>query len=165
MTHRAIPYALLAAVSLCLLTGCLLPTSLTCDGCKARPPKPEAYVGVWIGFDSDELEFTRLDLRPDFTGYCARASTADTVRHEYGVDGYRVTNWTIEDWKFIISLTPATTNAEPIYLRGDSSWSSLDLEVGGANGQWKRKLVLYRESRIDGANQETSDKIRELEKQ
>ena len=37
---------------------------------KARPPMPEDLVGVWIGFWEDE-EFTRLDLRPEFTRYCA----------------------------------------------------------------------------------------------
>jgi len=36
--------------------------------------------------------------------------------------------------------------------------------VGGTNGEWKRDLVLYRESRIDASNQETRDKIKELEK-
>ncbi len=84
--------------------------------------------------------------------------------HEYGVQAYRVTHWSADDWKFSISLSPATTNAEPIYLRGRCGWTSLDLEVGGTNGQWKRKVVLYPESRIDGANQETRDMIKELEK-
>ena len=131
---------------------------------KARPPKPEQLVGVWIGFDSDELEFTRLDLRPDFTGYCARVSPADTILHEYGVAGYRVTKWGVDEWKFIISLASTTTNAEPIYLRGRYNGFSLRLEVGGTNGRWKRDLVLHRESRMDGANQETRNKIKELEK-
>jgi hypothetical protein len=105
-----------------------------------------------------------MDLRPDFTGYCARVSPADTILHDYGVEAYRVMHWTLEDWKLIISLMPITTNAESIYLRGEYSGFSFDLEMGGTTNQWKRKLVLCRESRIDGANQETRDKIRELEK-
>jgi len=129
-----------------------------------HPPKLEQLASVWIGFDDDELYFTRLDLRSDFTGYCARVSPADTSLHEYGVEGYRVTKWGLDGWKFIITLAPATTNAEPIYLRGRYSGFSLRLEVGGTNGQWKRDVVLYRESRLDGANQETRDKIKELEK-
>jgi hypothetical protein len=160
MTRPARVYFFVTALCFGLFAGCAAPICVI----KATPPKPEALAGVWIGFDSDELEFTRLDLRPDFTGYCARVSPADTTLHEYGVDGYRVTRWTIEGWRFIISLTPAATNAEPIYLRGHCYLTSLDLEVGGVNGQWKRKMVLYRESRIDGTNQETRDKIRELEK-
>jgi hypothetical protein len=143
-----------------LLAGCAAPVCVL----KATPPKPQELVGVWVGFDSDELMFTRLDLRSDFTGYCARVSPADTSLHEYGVDGYRITKWTTDDWNFIISLSPSTTNAEPIYLRGHCYWPSLELEVGGTNGQWNRKLVLCRESRIDGANQETREMIREMEK-
>jgi hypothetical protein len=110
------------------------------------------------------LEFTRLDLRQDFTGYCARVSPADTTLHEYGVDAYRVAKWTVEDWKFIISLTPSSTDAEPIFLRGRFNGFSLRLEVGGTNGKWKRDLVLYRESRIDGANRETKEEIAKQEK-
>jgi hypothetical protein len=121
-------------------------------------------VGVWIGFEQDELEFVRLDLRSDFTGYCALVSPADTVLHDYGVHAYRVTHWTLEGWRPTIDLTPITTNAEPIYLRGSYNGFSLRLEIGDTTNDWKRSLVLYRESRIDGANQETRDKIRDLEK-
>jgi len=153
--------AVVIAAFLTLLGGCV--SQPVCVW-KAMPPKPDELVGVWIGFEQDELEFVRLDLRPDFTGYCARVSPADTVLHDYGVEAYRLTHWTLEDWKLIIGLLPIITNAEPIYLRGDYSGFSLDLEMGGTTNQWKRTLVLYRESRIDGANQETRDKIRELEK-
>jgi hypothetical protein len=129
----------------------------------ARVPKPEELAGVWIGFDEDELSFTRLDLRPDFTGYCARVHPTDTILHEYGVKGYRVTKWGIDKWTFIINLSPMTTNAESIYMRGRHSAFSLRLEVGGTNSKWKRELILRRESRVEGANQETRDMIKELE--
>ena len=129
----------------------------------ADPPTPEQLVGVWIGFDDDDLTFTRLDLRPNSTGYCARVSPADTSLHEYGVEGYRVKKWGMDKWKFSTTLAPATTNAEPIFLRGAYGIGSLRLEVGGSNGQWKRDLLLFRESRLDGANQETKAKIKELE--
>lgn len=119
---------------------------------------------MWLGFDSDQLEFTRLDLRSDFTGYCARVSPADTVLHKCGVAGYRVTRWVVDGWKFSSSVTPMGTNAEPIGLQGRFNGISLQLEVGGTNGQWKRELVLYRESRFDASNQETRDLIMELEK-
>src|SRR2546427_10919479 len=45
---------------------------------KATPPTAKDLVGIWIGFDSDQLTFTRLDLRADSTGYCARVSPART---------------------------------------------------------------------------------------
>ena|ERR1051326_4910311 len=70
---------------------------------RARLPKPETLIGVWLGFDEDELNFTRLDLRPDFTGFCARVSPADTILHEYGVEAYRVTKWNTDGWKLVIS--------------------------------------------------------------
>jgi hypothetical protein len=164
MTRHTLPYAFIAAACLCLLTGCVLPTSLWCDGCRARPPKAENLTGVWIGFDESQLDFCRLDLRPDATGFFATVSPADTSLHDYGVQAYRVTHWAVDEWKFTFSLSPATTNAEPIYLRGRGGYTSLDLEIGGTTNQWKRKIVLYPETRIDGANRETRDKIGELEK-
>src|SRR5437764_254709 len=103
MTSHAKSYVLVAAVFLRLLTGCVSQSDCVW---KATPPKPEDFVGVWIGFEQDELDFVRLDLRRDFTGYCARVSPADTSLHDYGVEAYRVTHWTLEDWKLVISLTP-----------------------------------------------------------
>lgn len=38
---------------------------------KPTPPTAKDLVGVWVGFDSDLLTFTRLDLRADSTGFCA----------------------------------------------------------------------------------------------
>ena len=130
---------------------------------KARPPKPEQLAGVWVGFDEDALTFTRLDLRADFTGYCARVSPTNIVLHKYGVAGYRVAKWSLDEWKFSTTLTPVTTNAESIFLRGRLSVSSLRLEVGGTKLKWTRNVILYRESLLDGANGETRDKIKELE--
>ena len=142
----------------------VLPTSLWCDGCRARPPKIENLAGVWIGFDESQLDFCRLDLRPDTTGFFACVSPAGSSLHDYGVQAYQVTRCAVDKWTFTVSLLPATTNAEPIYLRGRCGYTSLDLEIGGTTNQWKRKLVLYPESRMDSANQETRDKIGELEK-
>jgi hypothetical protein len=130
----------------------------------ARPPKPEEIAKVWIGFDSDELVFTRLDLRRNSVGSCARVSPADTVLHEYGVHGYRITNWSLDGWNMKFSLSSMTTNAEPIYLHGRYNGFSLRLEVGGTTNNWKRDLVLYRESRIDAANLESRKMIEALER-
>jgi hypothetical protein len=141
----------------------VLTAIIASDAKKAVPPKPEELAGVWIGFDSDELVFTRLDLRGDFSGYCARVSPADTILHKYGVRTYRVTKWTLEEWKLEVNLTPADTEAEDIYMRGRYNGFSLRLEVGRRGG-WKRDQVLYRESRIDTSNQETKDMIKKLEK-
>jgi hypothetical protein len=164
MTRRNLPCLLVVVACSFLLTGCFLPSSLICDGCKARPPKSENLTGIWIGFDEGEGNFYRLDLRPDATGFFASVSPSGSSLHEYGVQAYRVTHWSANDWKFVINILPATPNAEPIYLRGDCGWTSLDLEVGGKNGEWKRKMTLSPESRMDSANKEIKAKIVELEK-
>src|SRR6185503_9531256 len=91
-----------------VLVACVVAYATT----KARPPKPEQLAGVWIGFDEDDLTFTRLDLRSGFTGYCARVSPTNIVLHESGVDGYRVAKWSLDEWKFSTTLMPVTTNAE-----------------------------------------------------
>jgi hypothetical protein len=131
---------------------------------KARPPKPEDLVGVRVGFDSDELTFTCLDLRPDLTGFCARVSPPDTILHDNGVQGYRVTRWTLDEWKVVIQLTPTDRKTESIYLKGSVTSFSLRLEIGGSNGKWKQGLLLWPESRIQGSDRETKDKIDKLEK-
>src|SRR5437867_5015053 len=88
LTRRTIPYVFVAAACLSLFAGCVArPICIL----KATPTKPEQLAGVWIGFEQDELDFVRLDLRPDFTGYLTgskgvclsigRAVEAEDVRH------------------------------------------------------------------------------------
>lgn len=130
---------------------------------EARPPKPEELIGVWIGFWEDE-EFTRLDLRADFTGYCAYVAPADSITHQYGVHVYHVTRWAVDGWKFNISLTPVDSHDESIYLKGRVGYLALQLEIGGANREWKEQVVLRKDSRIQASNLETKNKIEEVEK-
>jgi len=56
---------------------------------KERPPKPEELAGAWIGFWEDG-EFTRLELRPDSTGFCAFVAPVESTTHDYGVQVYRI---------------------------------------------------------------------------
>jgi len=120
--------------------------------------------GVWIGFDESQLYFFRLELRPDSTGYLANVSPAGSSLHAYGVQAYRVTYWASDEWRLTINLSPMTTNAEPVYLRGRGGYTALELEIGGTTNRWKRNLILYPESRMKSANLETRDKIGELGK-
>jgi len=81
------------ALTVFALLGSSLPlvdVAATAPAKEARPPKPEELVGAWIGFWEDG-EFTRLDLRADFTGYCAFVAPAESISHDSGVDVYRVT--------------------------------------------------------------------------
>jgi hypothetical protein len=130
---------------------------------KAIPPKPEELVGVWIGSWEDG-DFTRLELRSDTTGDCAFVAPAQSVAHEYGVQVYRVTRWTVNGWNFIITLTPAEARLEKVYLKGEVGVFALELEVGGVDRKWKQKLVLHKESQIQESNLETKRKIEEAQK-
>ena len=147
---------MLAPIILALTTIVSLPILGDADAAKkATPPTAKELVGVWIGFDQDELTFTRLDLGADSTGYCARVSPADTILHDYGVQVYRVNKWSISGWSLTIDLTPVSSNAESVYLKGQAELASLKLEIGGAKHKWKRELLLSPESRIEVSNQET----------
>jgi hypothetical protein len=130
---------------------------------KPVPPTPEELVGVWIGFWEDG-DFTRLELRSDSTGYCAFVAPAWSIAHHYGVQVYRVTRWTLDGWKFIITLTPSEARLEKAYLKGEVGLDALELEVGGIDRKWKQKMVLHKESQIQASNLETKSKIEEAQK-
>jgi hypothetical protein len=158
------PGQIVKAVSCLCGSLLLLSFGLSAAPTKARPPKPADVVGVWIGFTEDELDFYRLDLRRDFTGYCASVSPPDTVLHEQGVDTYRINSWWLNGWALDIKLVPLGTKAEAIFLRGRYDGFTLQLEVGGTDGSWKRRLVLRPEPRTAAPNRETKQAIDEAER-
>ncbi len=131
----------------------------------ATLPTAKELVGVWLGFDSDQLTFTRLDLRADSTGFCARVSPADTILHDQGVHVYRVTKWSVNGWNIEIHVSPVS-NAFPVgYVKGRIGLASLRLTIGGPeNGGWKEEPFLHPESRIMISNQETRNRIEAVEK-
>lgn len=134
-------------------------------GKKPTPPTVKDLTGVWIGFDSDELTFTRLDLRPDMTGFCARVSPADTVLHQKGVHVYRVTKWSVKGWDIRIESSPMSNATGVKDIKGRVGLASLALEISGPeNGGWNEKLSLHPESRIQASDQETKDAIENLER-
>ena len=161
MRFRALALAVFA------LLGSVLPvTDLDAQGLdkKARPPKPEELVGAWIGFWEDG-EFTRLELRADSTGFCAFVAPVESITHDYGVQVYRITRWTLDGWALVIVLTPTEPRLENVYFKGRvSSGDALELVVGGTDRKWKEKLVLNKESRIQASNTETKNKIDEAQK-
>src|SRR6266481_3308481 len=85
---------------------------------RATPPTAKDLVGVWIGFDSDQLTFTRLDLRADYTGFCARVSPADTILHEQGVHVYRIARWAVNGWNMEIQMSPLSNATTVAYVKG-----------------------------------------------
>ena len=62
---------------LTMLTIFTLPTFIYAQEAKrATPPAAKELVGTWIGFDEDELTFTRLELHADLTGAANRSEAA-----------------------------------------------------------------------------------------
>jgi hypothetical protein len=132
---------------------------------KATPPTAKDLVGVWIGFDRDELTFTRLDLRADATGFCARVSPADTILHDQGVHLYRIEKWTVNGWNIEIQMSPLSNATKVGYVKGRIGLASLRLTIGGPeNGGWKEEPFLYPESRVMTSNQETREQIEKTKK-
>src|SRR6202161_2766756 len=72
---------------------------------RATPPTAKDLVGVWIGFDSDQLTFTRLDLRAARAGFWSGVSPADTILHDQGVRAYRITKWDVIGWNIEIHMS------------------------------------------------------------
>lgn len=154
-THRHAVLALLLVIGI----------TTVAEAKRATPPTAKDLIGVWIGFDQDDLTFTRLELRADSTGYCARVSPSDTILHHYGVQLYRVDRWNIEGWNLTFDLTPISSNAEPVYLKGQAGGiATLKLEIGGLKNKWKLGLVLDPESRIEISNGETKRAIEVVQK-
>jgi hypothetical protein len=150
---------------ICLFSGfLLLSTAPSASSKRPRKPQPADLIGVWIGITEDELNFYRLDLRPDLTGYCASAFLPDAVLHEQAVHTYRVNSWHLNGWALDIKLAPLDVKAENIFLRGRYDGFTLQLKVGGTDGSWERKLVLRPESRITIPNSETKEKIGRAER-
>jgi len=123
------------------------------------PPTRDKLVGAWIGFSEDELDFARLDLNTGSASHFVTISPNDTSLHKYGGFVYEITNWTMTGWKLSFSLTPMNASAEPIYVSGVFNGFSLQLEMGSPSKEWQKKLVLYRESRVEASNKEAKDMI------
>lgn len=146
------------------LSGCVLPlpSSMWCDGCRVSPPTVHDVGKTWLGYTGDELAFFRLELLTNGTGWCASVHLPDTVLYEYGVNAYRVTRWSLNDFQITFDLEPTSTNSEPIYLKGRTSGHTMDLEVGGTTPNWSRDLVLRPEENFMIPHRDTRLAIEEM---
>ena len=153
--------AMLCFVAVLTLTWGIKPTSAADK--RAAPPSAKDLVGVWIGFDSDQLTFTRLELRADSTGFCARVSPADTILHDQGVHVFRIDRWSLNGWDIEIKMTPISNAYNVTYVRGRMGLASMKLTIGGPeNGGWKEEPFLSPESRITVSNEEAKKSIEQL---
>ncbi len=147
---------IVAAMGVWLLAGCASPRS---DPHAYTPANPAEAAGVWVGMDSDGLQFWRLDLRSDGTGYLSCGQEA------WGFKAYRVSHWTVSYHGLVTDIEPRGTNAEPIHLRGIYTGAVLESEVGGVNGGWTSSVTLYPETRMEEYNRQARQNILEAETQ
>ena len=146
---------LLAATS-----GC---TILSPNCKKPAPPAMDQVAGVWCGYTGDELDFYRLELNKDGTGWCASAYLPDTILYSYGVHLYRIQKWGLDKRIISFALTPTSTKSEPIYLKGNASSHILRLKVGGTSLKWSRDLVMRPESNFEIPNKDTKEAIKKAQ--
>ena len=103
-----------------------------------RQPTMDDLAQVWIGtVPKGILEFFRLELNKEGAGLL----TVQYLPQEPAV-AYRVSRTSLSKYAVRFVLEPLEKDAEAIYLRGQATPGHLDLEVGGANGNWKRPVFL-----------------------
>lgn len=162
--HRSLAVFVLLAL-LSVLPGCQSPTWRTiplASQKKAKPPTTDRVVGVWLGYTEDELQFFRLDLRPDFTGYCASMYLPDTsLPHDVRL--YRIEKWELKEQHLTFRVSAVDAGAEAISLKGETTGHLMNLEVGGAG--WRRKLLLRPEANVTIPSQETKQRTESVQRQ
>jgi hypothetical protein len=131
---------------------------------RATQPAMDDLVGAWIGFEGGGIEFVRVELHSDGSGYLALVSPSNFITHDYGVQLYRVNRWSVDGWHIACDLSPLSSNAEPAQASAEFVVSSLRLEIHGAKRRWKTESVLYMESRVDDSNKEIKDAVAAVQK-
>lgn len=126
---------------------------------KAAPPTTDEIARAWIGFDGGGSDFIRVELHADHSGYLAFVAPRNFVTHDYGVQLYRVTKWSLDGFHITCDLSPISTNAESAQATGEFFVSSLHLTIHGDKRRWKIEPTLYMEQRVDESNKETKDFI------
>ncbi|MEW6304990.1 MAG: hypothetical protein AB1705_16060 [Verrucomicrobiota bacterium] len=125
-----------------------------------RAPIPEQYVGAWVGFDQDSVNFYRLELDENRSGYLAKS----LPRNPSEVDVYKIVKWDINGFGMAIEFAPHGDTPEPIYLTNKTALVSLvaiDFEVGGTRNRWTRSARLYREADFAWRNSNALNAIKQ----
>jgi hypothetical protein len=122
----------------------------------ARPPAREEFIGAWQGYSESHLEFARLELDEDGTGFLAISYLPQSP-----AVAYRVTNWLQRGFVLDISAMPADPDAEAVTFR-DVRYGieSISLELLGKG--WDRKMTLFSEARFQKRTSDASDLLKRL---
>jgi hypothetical protein len=105
----------------------------------AQPPKASDVTGIYSGY-GDQVEFLRLELDADGTGYLCVSYLPDSPARLYRVDSWRLSEWIVE-----VQTRPLDKDRpEPVTFRKlRVGLFALEGEFGGAG--WTRKIKLYGE--------------------
>ena len=111
---------------------------------RVREPKLSDLATAWLGgVPHGILEYFRLELDSEGRGLLIVQYLPQSPPRAYRVLATRLKEYAVE-----FELQPDDIDAERIWLRGHATPSDLDLEVGGIDGDWKRKIFLEREDRV-----------------
>jgi hypothetical protein len=124
---------------LAAIIGCTLGAAPILEDRRVQPVKAKELAGEWLGYDEDMLSFYRLELSQDGRGSCS------TTFLDNPATIYRVERWSLDGYNIDIKLSPASKEAEPIYMKGTTALRRLSLEVGGLEIKWTRQLSLLNE--------------------
>jgi hypothetical protein len=122
----------------------------------AQPPAREAFIGAWQGYSKSHLEFARLELDDNGTGFLAISYLPQSP-----AVAYRVTNWVQRGFNLDMTAIPAGPDAEAVTFR-DIRYGieSISLELRG-NG-WDRKMILFSEVKLQKRTSDASERLKNL---
>ena len=116
--------------------------------CMARsivpPPQLSDLATAWLGGPPRGIvEYFRLELDDSGKGILVVQYLPKNPPRLYEVSVSRLKGYDIA-----FDVRAGDSNAEHIFLRGKAGSYALDLEVGGIERTWKRKIFLEREDRM-----------------
>jgi hypothetical protein len=122
----------------------------------APPPPREAFLGVWQGYSESHLEFARLELDQNGTGFLAISYLPQSPPV-----AYRVTKWTQRGFALDIAVQPVDAKAEPVTLH-DVGYGieSISLELRGKD--WDREMSLFNEAKFQKRAADASERLKKL---
>ena len=107
----------------------------------ANPPEAERFVGTWQGFSDNQIEFARLELKLDGTGFLAVSFLPDSAPEKY-----IVTRWSFKEQLELV-IKPGEPGAEPVTMEnlklGTDVLHFVLRPVHG--GDWSCHLKLFNE--------------------
>jgi hypothetical protein len=107
------------------------------------PPAVTDLQGQWLGgSEENREEYFRLDVNRSGQGLLIFQYAPDERPAVYKVLSAQLSEYNIE-----FQLQPIN-GAEPIYLRGTSYGSGLQMQVGNTEHRWRRKVLLEREHEV-----------------